>query len=251
MTYVSAPDIPALDNPMTGKAAPLYEKLDGAADVPGRLAGSPAAPPEDKVTLVWRCYEEADAQRVLVDQSEPARPFSSPLQAVSNLLKFVVAALGLAAVFGLFSQLLRWPRLAVPLRHLVQETVGSLHTPGQWLAVLGGLLALAFGILFATTRWNQKFRKDKGARGLPVLAVGSWLPLQIAVTLPLLLFLFATFLFRTWLILLAVPLSLLCVCLHWGLVWPLTGFAAACLALACLQNACNISVRGLFTRPVP
>jgi hypothetical protein len=258
MTYVSAPNVSALNNPLSGKTAWLFEQLHKNADVHGRLAASPETRPEDKATLAWRCYEEADPQRVLVDQSEPTRPFGSPLQALSNLLKFAVAAIGFAAASGLLSNLVRWLPVMPLADHLISAPLTGLlrllHAllPGPWYALavpmtLVLLLLLALAILLGTRWWHQKYRKHKGARGIPVLAVGSWLPLQIALTLPLLLLLFTTFLFRTWLILLALPLYALCCVLHWGVFGPMTAFTAGCIALAYFQYVQNRPVGGLFS----
>ena len=268
MTYVSAPDVSAFSsNSMSGKVAVLFQRLDKAADVHGRLDGGPPTRPEDKVTLVWRCYEEADPQKVLMDQSVLPQPFNSPLQALSNLLKFAVALLGTAAVLGLFSKLAHWAPVAGPVDHLVFALLKTLRLPFllnwlhqvlpdflYWAVTLGGLaaglLGLAVVLLLGTGYWHRKYHKNKGARGLPVLAVGAWLPLQIACTFPLLLVLFTTFLFRNLLILLVFPLVFVCSSLHWNVFWPVLLFTTGCIALAYLQYAQGRSVAGLFSERV-
>ncbi len=268
MTYVSAPDVEALNNPMTATAATLLRQLDRNTDMYGQLSGGPAPRPEDKATLAWRCYQEADAQRVLVDQSVPPQPFGSPLQALSNLLKFAVAVAGLTAVLGLVSRLLHWAPLAGPIGQALSAAgafcLRGLHAllPGSSFVLAApvtgiALLLLALAILTGTGWYHQRYdkakdahgkNKEKGARGLPVLAVGSWLPLQIALTLPLLVVLFAMFLFRNLFILLAAPLLCgLCLSLHVGVFWPLTFLLAGLVAIGYVQYLRNTPVHGLFS----
>jgi hypothetical protein len=264
MTYISAPDVSALRSDMDAQATTLLRALVTQSEVSGRLGGGPPATPEEKAALIWRCYDEADPQRVLLDQSEPPVPFANPLTAVSNLLKFAIAALGLIGLLGAIPPLLRFfhveplvllARVMGWLRELpvtgrivtwVSPPSGDLHL----LRLLLVLTVTALAILGGTILWQQLVRRAKGARGLPVLAVGSWVPLQALLTLPLAIYLFATFLFRTPLVLLALIPVLIpgWYGAHLGL---LLAFLVGCLAFSFMAGALNLGVASLFNERPP
>ncbi len=265
MTYISAPDVKAFAPDADRLDTQVFTALTQNCEVRGRLDGGPPTPPEEKVALIWRCYDEAEPQRVLLDQAESPQAFANPFSALSNLLKFLVAAVGLFALLGLIPKLLGVFHISTP--DLLQRAVGWLAGrpvvgPAlEWVAPRGGsvhwgrlltaLTAAAAAILGGTIFWQQTLRHGRGARGLPVLAVGSWLPLQLLLTLPLLLYLFTTFLFRTPLVLLA-PLAY-----GYGPAWhgsrllSLVAFLLACVAVSFGAGALDLPVSGLSDERPP
>ncbi len=74
------------------------------ADMPPEKSGSTAPPitPADKVAIVWKCYEESQPKRVLVDQSEKENPggFMRPARAASTLANYVLGVVSLGTLLG-------------------------------------------------------------------------------------------------------------------------------------------------------
>lgn len=198
---MSAPGKDALSDEKLNERVPcLTERLDRYV-----LENDGNAPFQDKVSVAWTCYHEAQAQGVLLDQDEkPARSLSIA-QAFTHLISFLVKVLGLATVIGLLmtpfaralgQTLLRHPRaqwiaLHPPVSWLVAVS-DALFTPPLWDALwrLGGI---AFVLLSGAAVMQQFRGKDAPAKGLPILAVASWAYLQVWALIPIVTLLLITY----------------------------------------------------------
>ncbi|MEO7714788.1 MAG: hypothetical protein ABIY70_01180 [Capsulimonas sp.] len=256
-SQVSSPDISIQDTGMDARARSLTARLDVH-----RLRGVPPAKPGgeplpgEREMLAWRCYQEAEAKRVLIDQGDKPARYNNPLLALSTLLKFIISAVGAAALIGFLTYQMSpvWGALKQFWKTLnaqsssggisgtywpLPQIAGFVCGAARWgvahyqawvdglaqgirridpndmaFAAQASLIAnlllsllivptLALLLSIALMRLLKPFK----ASGPPFLAVLAWLPLQLTLAAPILTIAGATFVFRTWIILLAPILA--------------------------------------------
>ena len=212
MSQISVAEVDTLGPEWDASAAHLIQAL-----APYEIRCAPAtAPLADKVSAIWRCYFETKNKALLTDQGARPRPIGGPLDALSALAKFVIGAAGIGIVTSL-----------VPLDPIKQGIVKAWvwlvarFLPAEapftlWQRFLLGLalyavataaLALVFYFYTRLTLWMRSFVYEGEKRklsGTPVITALLWFPLQILATLPVLVGLLCSFVFRTNLVLLSL-----------------------------------------------
>jgi len=253
---ISAPDTLFLDSESDPQVKTLTEKLEtyglrGVLHDP-QIDRNTTLPGE-KAMLAWRCYQEAQAKRLLIDQGDRPKRFNNPFLALSTLFKFVVSGFGLVTLLSLlFTHTAKilpklpgwykhdWPNLLehvnhqptyiIPLNYLmngadalVKWIVCAFHSAACWISqsvfhiyqkppllaeIFLGLVVIPLFTLVVSIAWFQIFKKFRSS-GVPLIATVSWVPLQLVLSIPILLIAVSTFIFRTWLILLVPLLAVL------------------------------------------
>lgn len=207
----SAADVHAISGTdLDAKAQELAEKLDRFT-----LRDDATALEHNKVAAVWTCYHEAQPKRALTDQEmAPARSLT-PVQAVKNLWRFLLGAVGIFVLLGLLVKL----PLVVSAKDHASDALDGLHDrlsaawlPGAaqaglhpalgalrsgliWVVVGLGLLALAAGVGALFLAWQAQPGGRKRLRGVPFWVVAAWAPVEILLFLPALTLLLFTYFF--------------------------------------------------------
>lgn len=225
LTCLSAPDLDAYD-PVLGQIAFQRTEQLFKYEIRGQL--QPLVDPQaEKVSLIWRCYFEAENKKFLTSQEEMPRPVGSPHSAVITLVKFAVGIVGIAAILGWLISLLpknnevttssTWQSIWESLQPVFVQAFTPWnsyrfnHPPA--IDVLLGLaiaLAIVLGLAFllwciglARAKWGSRFK------GFPLISTLIWIVLQLACGIPIIVFLLATFLFRSPIVLVAIPFALM------------------------------------------
>lgn len=214
-----------------------------------------------KVSMLWRCYAEAESKALLKDQTEKPREFGDIWSAISTLIKFIFSVMGVALV----------PTLLKSLD--IKSIVAGLRSFGAWLGIgpgwlgwwptLAGLAIMSLLVasllgLGACVVWRRA-QGGKPAKGFPLVQTICWLPLQIICLIPILYFLLATFVLRTW----AATFGLFAIGVIWLFnhpsvqggpqistpeAWTATTLILLLLvAIALAQTRAKIPVGGLFS----
>lgn len=282
MAYISAPDVSVNRNAISPNAqeftAIIQERTTKLTrnyqikDV-GRVS------PAEMVTHLWRCYDEADAHGLRVDQYQQPVAFGSPATALGTLASLLVGAgvLSLAlvpkvlpAVAHCFQEH-RWfeDQLWMPTVHKVLSPLSVPgytdwidKVPGQWIFGLLLAYALSTGALGAMALWKRylghvgRWRRDmtgktNAAAGLPFLVALFWAVAQVIGLVPILSLLFITWFARSWVAILSVPCFLVGrneLFFFPGEGWMYgAGILTLCLALSTILSATGAQVRGLFS----
>ena len=117
---ISAPDTEFLGKDSKDRAEELTGRVN-TYGLRGVLDGADrdVTLPGEKGMLAWRCYQEAQAKRLLVDQEDKPKRFNNPFLALSTLFRFVVSAFGLVTLLSLLlsHSTKIWPFLAAWFRH--------------------------------------------------------------------------------------------------------------------------------------
>ncbi|MCH7903459.1 MAG: hypothetical protein IH944_02700 [Armatimonadetes bacterium] len=225
MARISSSELNALGPDIDALSKNLTEALE---KYPIRLWSlSVPATTDQKICSLWKCYTEAQNKAYLSDQQEEARPVGGPFRALRTIGKFLLGTLGLAAIVAL---------IGIPeilLAYVETAWNGLLDfTPGGsgfvlWQKVLTGLglyvVAIAvFGLLLYFCWYLIYYRKDSESRpqGSPLIPILLWAPLQLLTSLPILLGLIVTFVFRSGLVLVGLGLSI-----YYENWWWVGGFA--------------------------
>lgn len=212
--YGTAPFDPQYDTP----AADNMRVLGDYA-----LVNATDATLAEKSAVVWRCFQETTPRKPVDDQHEKPGRFRRLWSAVLSVVNFLIGSLGLLAAAGLLLRVIppvsTWPGLriidkwwdALKAEKWTDFTTQYGHTVG-WLLYNGFLLVVTLAVLAAAALvgWlylvhaGNRTREHSGhGRGhAPYPAVLAWLPLQLLITLPSLLFLVFTMLFGSTLALL-------------------------------------------------
>lgn len=240
MSQISASSLDAMDLKLDPLASNLTDALKKY-----EIRYCPKEAPmtlDQKVSFVWKCYFESQNQAFLTDQQQKAKPVGDPGNAVGALVKFLIGLLGIMVFLGflplpkIWSFLEgRWDSFLHVVTGSEAQNVGPLPrlVLGSGLYI-GAIVVLAF--LLWLLWWGQFYRHDneKRGQGTSIIALLPWLPLQIMTTLPVLVGLATTFIFRTGLVwvffiaayLLEMPLIAWAgagVGLLWSLVMSLAG----------------------------
>jgi hypothetical protein len=201
----------------------FYDLADMPPTKPGAKTESehPPTTAADKVVIVWKCYEEARAKRVLVDQSEnePPGEFMSPGRATGVLFNYVLGVVSVGALVGAF-----WT-IAKPLRGWVWSQLSRFWVwliglcPASWWpwCKVAAAAAIVYLPLWLASRlylehrakraiertdsqsaapsnvgspkesgYEEQARFDRGSRGIPFLPILAALILEMVV-IPLIL----------------------------------------------------------------
>jgi pimeloyl-ACP methyl ester carboxylesterase len=250
MTKISSPDLDSMDQSLDGEAARLTEVLDGVQIRFCSSVGGSATPPSlaEKVSMLWRCYFESVNKAVLDDQSESPKPIGSPLNAFNSLAKFVIGVVGIGAVVGMVNlrplgRLARdaWTRVLDLWPNGLGNQIWAKAATG---AALYLACALVLGLIFYLYTRIVKLNVDaKGSKlhGLRPLVAVLWLVPQVLWTLPVLVGLLTSFIFRTNLALLSVVPWIVTGEYWWSLA-ALAPFAVYSLVMSMLK----VPVPGLY-----
>ncbi len=206
---VSAPDTAILDSKYNASATIGWQRLAAY-----RFRESddtlPDAPLNEKTAMIWRCYNEAQPRGLLLDQADLPKPYNSLMEALSTLFKFVLSTVGAAALAGfvlsnraiglswiteMWTRTLGLPMLQPLWNRYVQPAIWSLQSLSPWLKLPLILMICLLILLFTASR--RKAKKEScirdghqteghQARGVPIITLLAWLPLQIACALPML-----------------------------------------------------------------
>jgi hypothetical protein len=203
----------------------------------------------EKVSLLWRCYFEAESKAFLVDQEEQSIPMGSPPEALATIVRFSVSlgALGLLAskIFGvktfayvehIFKHTILsdgWDSLCNSLLPKLPSALDPNHpsTPLalQWflaLTLMGlGSTAILWGLGELKSRNLQKQFQLKGrsqanapssASGLPIGAGVAWIGAQLFCLVPVVIYIIQSWIFRSFVAYFSIPFFLL-----WGVKSPI------------------------------
>jgi hypothetical protein len=169
----------------------------------------------EKATVLWRCFQESTPRKPVNDQDERPGRFRSLLHAVLSVINFAVSALGVAALAGLLFRVLPpasgWWGVRTIFRWwgALQDTAHGLAAPYGglvgWLVYNGAMAGFTVAVLAAASvigwfylRLAASRTRDRGGRAgghTPYPAIIAWLPMQLLLIAPALLFLFVTMLF--------------------------------------------------------
>lgn len=247
MTQLSSPDLNTLDQGFDRDSLRLTDALD---KVNIRFCSSKtgaSTPPSiaEKVSMLWRCYFEAASKAILEDQPEHPKPVGSPANALSSLAKFVIGAVGLVALIGFINLKPVGKWITHGWRWLTDQLPNGWGGQPWGQAATGAALylvgAIAFALLFlGYTRMARASVKAKCSKlhGLSPLVAVLWIVPQVLWTLPILIGLFTSFIFRTNLALLSVT------------PWIVTGNGWWSLA-ALTPFALYAMVMSIAKKPVP
>lgn len=183
----------------------------------------------EKVTLLWMCYHEATAHGPLLPQTEsPEKVYFTAWQAVQTAGKFLIGALGIAAVAAAFLGQFRditdhiWNRFHHKAAELLGTTGGFGASLFTWVLICAVFLlglVVTLPLFYLTTpdrplhtyEWNDeatvaaggpataptseaKNQKTRRSRGFPALLVILWLHVQLCLTVPFVLVSLITYL---------------------------------------------------------
>jgi len=204
MSKISAPDTPMAQSEITAQSLDLLSQLEyyevAGLEIP--------ATPEAKVSTIWRCYFEAQPKGFLVDQSDAPKAVGWTWTNLTTLLKYVIGIVGFGfAITGLKSGISKY--FVFPKQQIANDWSNPLHKfhlpsyDGKaWLSIVVAAV-VGYLLLWLAVIFREGTKNQRSAKGFPPQTVG-WLPTQLLVTTPALLFLLLTYLFRSWMAVLSV-----------------------------------------------
>jgi|GEM_PF-1304569 len=219
MSRLSAPDIRAASGKAIADSQKVTNNLLATATLKDWRPTVPISP-EIIVTTLWGCFNETKKLQVLVDQTDKPRPVAKPFSAVKTLIGFIMGlGLPLATLFsGPAKKLLsqgfcdsqRYVNgLTKSLRPTWLANLSDSH--GHWAMTLSVVIYVA-SLMYLGYKWVESRVTDEGrqrsAKGWNILLIVAWLPVQVVHTLPLLILLLFSWIFRTAYSFLSVPAAL-------------------------------------------
>lgn len=209
--HMSTADVHALSGEaMDEKASELAQHLDRFT-----LRDAASALEHDKMAAVWTCYHESQPKQVLTDQTLPPARGLTFGQAIKNLLRFVLGAVGISVVLGLLLKssldervkgiVIRWlgalhVHVAGWWPGITQRLSGSATLTAIWSDLLWFPVAVLLLLAAALVGWlylqfRARPRAPKRRRGVSYWTVAAWAPVELMHFIPALLLLLVTYFF--------------------------------------------------------
>ncbi len=188
LTELASPGTDALNNPVyASRSSKLYACLQNY-----RIKDSPTdLTPDEKVAVLWRCYNEAEPTGLLTDQNEETREVL-PMRKAAGRLIGIGASLTAAAVgpFAMLGFLGKW---LTPLSNWFSHQNGLLILAG----LVGFYLLEWFYLVIAGKHRDQYLQTPevRKNRGIPVLSFAAWVVLFVPPAVVVVCFCLVTYLF--------------------------------------------------------
>ena len=202
MSELASPGQDALNKKFAKQSTELYGRLQ-AYRIKDTLAD---LTPEEKVSTLWRCYNEADPTGLLNDQTEKTRDVLPFRRAFGRVVAIAVvgasSVLGPFAMLGLLGKGIVWTQKHIPWLTMWITPVENFFSTWNGWALLMALLAF-YGLQWAYLKFAGQQGDDYATtptvrknRGIPVLNAIAWVVLIVPCALIVLAFCLVTYLLR-------------------------------------------------------